>query len=165
MTLSEITESVHVDATPDEVWAVVTDVRRHTEFAGPKSITKEIEFEGPLEVGTRWMAHEKFGPSSFDAPSEVTAVDRGHDFGWVSFPPMKEEKRGAGGRAYWDYHLEPEDGGTRLSHHMRVEEPAKGALSLKAMYKVLNLPKKQRAAILTTLGNVKEAAERQHLGR
>lgn len=164
MTLSEITESVHVDASPGEVWAVVTDVRRHAEFAGPKSITKEIEFDGPLEVGVRWMAHEKFGPQRFDAPSEVTLVDPRHDFGWVSFLPMKEEKRGVGGRAYWDYHLEPEDGGTRLSHHMRVEEPAKGATSMRAMYKVLNLPAKQRAAILTTLGNVKEAAERSHAG-
>ncbi|MFD7262806.1 hypothetical protein [Streptomyces sp. NPDC059874] len=45
-----------------------------------------------------------------------------------------------------------------------MEEPAKGALSLKAMYKVLNLPKKQRAAILTTLGNVKEAAEHHPAG-
>lgn len=162
MTLSEITESVHVDATPDEVWSVVTDVRRHPEFAGPKSITKAIEFDGPLEIGARWMAHEKFGPTKFDAPSEVTKVDSGHDLAWVSFLPMKEEKRGTGGRAYWDYHLEPENGGTRLSHHMRVEEPAKGAMSMKAMYRVLNLPKKQRAAILTSLGNIKEATEHEH---
>ncbi|MGP3984982.1 SRPBCC family protein [Streptomyces sp. KR80] len=162
MTLSEITESVHVDATPDEVWSVVTDVRRHPEFAGPKSITKEIEFEGPLEIGAHWLAHEKFGPQTFDAPSEVTMVDPAHDFSWVSLLPVREKSRGTGGRVYWDYHLEPEGEGTRLSHHMRVEEPARGAVSLKALYKVLNMPKRQREGILTSLGNIKDVAEHEH---
>ncbi|GAA3374814.1 hypothetical protein GCM10020367_40150 [Streptomyces sannanensis] len=159
MTLTEITESVHVDAPPDVVWALVTDVPRHTLLAGPKSVTKSIEFDGPLELGARWVSHEKFGLQKFDAPSEVTLLDEGHDFGWVSYLPMKEEKRGAGGRAYWDYHLEPEDGGTRLGHHMRVEEPGEGARGLKTMYRVLNLPKKQREAIRTSLANIKSAAE------
>lgn len=160
MTLVDITESVHVDAPPDVVWGLVTNVRRHPDFAGPKSITKAIDFEGPLEVGAHWLAHEKFGPQKFDAPSEVTLVDAGHDFGWVSYPPMMERKRGEGGRVYWDYHLEQEGEGTRLAHHMRVEEPDRGAAVMKAMYKMLNLPKRQREGLRTSLGNIKAVAER-----
>lgn len=159
--LVDISESVHVDAPPAKVWALVTDVGRHTEFAGPKSITKVVEFDGPLEVGARWVAHEKFGPQKFDAPSEITKVDPDHEFGWVSFPPMKEENRGEGGRVLWSYLVEPDDAGTRLTHHMQVLEPRKGAGMLKAMYKVFSLPKKQRECILTSLANIKAAAERQ----
>ncbi|MGA9343536.1 MAG: hypothetical protein WBV37_00415, partial [Nocardioidaceae bacterium] len=67
--LVDITESVQIEAPPDVVWQLVTDVKRHTEFAGPKSITKVIEFDGPPHVGDRWIAHERFGPQKFDAPS------------------------------------------------------------------------------------------------
>ncbi|MBA3528819.1 MAG: SRPBCC family protein [Propionibacteriaceae bacterium] len=159
MALVDLTESVHIDAPPEKVWLLVSDVAQHPRFAGPKSITKAIDFEGPLRVGARWIAHEKFGPQKFDAPSEVTQLDLGHEFGWVSFPPMKEANRGDGGRVLWRYVVEPDNGGTRLIHSMRVLQPRKGAGVLKAMYKVLSLPKKQREGILTSLQNVKMAAE------
>jgi uncharacterized protein YndB with AHSA1/START domain len=161
MPLVDITESTHIDSSPEIVWGLVTDVRRHPEFAGPKSITKAIDFDGPLQVGARWVAHERFGPQKFDAPSEVTRFEPGREFEWVSFPPMKDANRGAGGRVFWTYTVEPDGAGSRLTHRMQVLEPDKGAAALKAMYKVLNLPKKQRAGILTSLRNIKAAAEQR----
>jgi uncharacterized protein YndB with AHSA1/START domain len=157
--LVDIEETIHVDATPDAVWQLITDVRRHPEYAGPKSITKVIDFDDTLHVGARWIAHEKFGPQKFDAPSEVTTWDPDHNFGWVSFPPMKEANRGEGGRVFWSYTVTPELDGTRLTHHMEVLPPAKGAWTLKTMYAVLRLPAKQRRGIRTTLANIKSTAE------
>lgn len=157
--LVEIRESVQVNAPTERVWSLVTDVRRHPEFAGPKSITKQIEFDGPLQVGSRWVAHEKVGPRRFDAPSDVTAVEPPRQFSWVSFPPAKEANRGEGGRVFWSYELRPSGAGCELVHSMRVLPPARGALPLKIMYKVANLPKKQRDGIRQTLANIKAAAE------
>ena len=157
--LVDITESVQIEAPPDVVWQLVTDVKRHTEFAGPKSITKVIEFDGPPHVGDRWIAHERFGPQKFDAPSDVTTLEPEREFAWVSYPPFKEEKRGDGGRVLWSYVLEPAGSGTHLAHSMQVIPPEKGATGMKVMYAVLGLPKKQRAGILTTLGAIKAAAE------
>ncbi|RZT27284.1 carbon monoxide dehydrogenase subunit G [Kribbella sp. VKM Ac-2569] len=157
--LVDIEETIHVDATPDAVWQLITDVRRHPEYAGPKSITKVIDFDDTLHVGARWIAHEKFGPQKFDAPSEVTTWVPDHNFGWVSFPPMKEANRGEGGRVFWSYTVTPELDGTRLTHHMEVLPPAKGAWTLKTMYAVLRLPAKQRRGIRTTLANIKSTAE------
>ena len=54
---------------------------------------------------------------------------------------MKEANRGEGGRVLWSYTLEPENTGTRLSHHMQVLLPAKGAGQLKAMYAVFGCPR------------------------
>jgi uncharacterized protein YndB with AHSA1/START domain len=156
----DIVEHVHVEATTGEVWRTVTDISRHPEFAGPKSITKEIDFDGDLVSGARWIAHERFGPQKFDAPSEITAVEPEHYLAWVSFPPMKEQNRGEGGKVLWSYTLDPEDGGTRLTHQMQVLLPAKGAGMLKLMYAVFRLPKKQREGARTTLTNVKNAAEK-----
>jgi uncharacterized protein YndB with AHSA1/START domain len=157
--LVDIEETIHVDATPDAVWQLISDVRRHPEYAGPKSITKVIDFDDTLHVGARWIAHEKFGPQKFDAPSEVTTWDPDHTFGWVSFLPMKEANRGEGGRVFWSYTVTPELDGTRLTHHMEVLPPAKGAWTLKTMYAVLRLPAKQRRGIRTTLANIKSTAE------
>ena len=157
--MSSFRESGHVDAAPAVVWSLVSDVRRHPEFAGPKSITKEIEFDGVLEVGRRWIAHERVGPQKFDAPSEITALDEPRSFEWLSYPPMKDAKRGKGGVVEWGYLLEPEGQGTNLVHFMNALEPRKGAGALKLMYAVFGLPKKQRAGGLTTLSNIKAAAE------
>jgi hypothetical protein len=72
---------------------------------------------------------------------------------------MKDQNRGRGGQVVWGYVVEPSGDGTRLEHYMRVLEPRKGALALKAMYKVLSLPRKQRQGGITTLTNIKAAAE------
>jgi hypothetical protein len=158
--VSQVRESVLVSAPVHVVWELVADVRRHPEFAGPKSITKSIEFAGPLESGAGWIAHEKFGPQKFDAPSEATEVVAEKEFSWVSFPPVKNESdRGRGGRVLWSYRLTPEDGSTRLEHTMQVLEPRRGAGMLKLLYRALRLPNRQREGVRTTLGNIKREAE------
>ena len=157
--LASFRESMEISAPPEVVWALVADIPRHAEFAGPKSITKVIDFDGPLTVGSRWVAHEKFGPQKFDAPSEVTADEPGKRLEWVSFPPMKEENRGKGGRVNWGYELTPTSDGTTLEHHMTVLEPRKGASPLKVMYKLFRLPAKQLAGGRTTLESIRNAAE------
>ena len=159
--MASFRESIDIAAPPAAVWGVITDIPRHAEFAGPKSITKVIDFDGPVAVGSRWIAHERFGPQKFDAPSEITAVEPEKRLEWVSFPPMKEDNRGNGGTVIWAYELSPAEKGTRLVHTMSVLEPRKGALLLKAMYKVFSLPRKQVAGGRTTLENVRMAAE-QH---
>ena len=159
--VSSFRESITIDAPPELVWKLVSDIKRHPEFAGPKSITKAIDFDGELAVGSRWIAHERFGPQKFDAPSEVTAIDPGRSLEWVSFPPMKDANRGKGGKVEWGYVVEPTGSGTTLTHDMTVLEPRKGAGVLKMMYAVFGLPKKQRAGGLTTLTNIKTAAERE----
>lgn len=155
----DISESTHVAAAPETVWALVADVTRHPEFAGPKSITKEVPFDGPLVPGARWVAHEKFGPQKFDAPSDVTEVDVDHRLSWVSYPPMRDADRGEGGRVLWGYVIEAEPDGCRLTHTMQVLPPERGAGMMKAMYVVLNLPKRQREGIRTSLAAIKAAAE------
>lgn len=51
--------------------------------------------------------------------------------------------------------------GTRLTHHMQILPPAKGAWMLKTMYAVLRLPRQQRRCVLTSLNNIKSVAEHQ----
>jgi uncharacterized protein YndB with AHSA1/START domain len=158
--VSQVRETIRIAAPPASVWELISDIPRHTRFAGPRSITKEIEFAGPLEAGSRWIAHEKFGPQKFDAPSELTKVEPERELSWISFPPMKDRNRGRGGKVLWSYMLEPAGEETILTHTMDVIEPMKGGRALRTMYAVLRLPEKQRAGVKTTLENVKLEAER-----
>jgi Polyketide cyclase / dehydrase and lipid transport. len=66
--VSSFRESITIEAPPQVVWKLISDIKRHPEFAGPKSITKVIEFEGEPAVGSRWIAHERFGPRSSTRP-------------------------------------------------------------------------------------------------
>jgi len=162
--LVDITESVLVDAPPATVWGLVADLRRHPEFAGRKSITKAVDFDGPAAPGRSFVSHERFGPRRFDAPSDIVAVVPERELRWVSFPPMKERDRGEGGRVLWRYGLCPEGGGTRLEHQMQLLEPARGAGKFALMHRLLRLPEKHRRGILTSLCAVKAEAERVNQG-
>lgn len=159
--LTQIRESIRIAAPPEVVWKLITDIPRHTEFAGPNSITKGIDFDGPVAVGARWIAHEQSGPRKFDAPSEITAVDEGSKLEWASFPPANEEDRGNGGRVIWGYELTPAGDGTRLEHYAAVLEPRKGAVKIKAMLRVMRIPAKMLADIRTTIENIRSAAEQE----
>ena len=101
--LSAFRETITIGAPPQVVWQLVTDICRRPQFAGSKSITKMIDFDGGLAVGGRWLAHERVGPQKFDAPSQITAIEPERRLEWVSFPPMKEANRGTGGKVQRGY--------------------------------------------------------------
>lgn len=151
--------SIHISAPPEVVWELITDVRRHAEFAGDQSITKTIHFEGPLEVGARWTADEKIGPMKFQAPSEITKVSEPEEFAWKSFPPAKDEDHQA--EVHWTYRVTPEENGVRLSLDMRGTTPKKGAGMIKFQRFLVGAPRKNPRDMMTTLENIKAAAERE----
>ena len=77
----------------------------------------------------------------------------------------KEDHRGKGGTCTWGYELAPDGDGTRLEHYATVLEPRKGAIKLKAMFKVMGIPAKMLAGVRTTLENIRKAAEQQTASR
>ena len=150
-------ESIEVEASPEVVWKLVTDVRRHPEFAGPKSITKKIYFDGPLVPGAVFNADEKVGPQKFQAPSEIITVDAPREFVWVTLPPAKDEDHQA--RVRWAYELTPTESGTLLRHSTDLNLPRKGATSIKLFRFAMRAQKKQPEAMRLSLTNIKRAAE------
>jgi hypothetical protein len=150
-------ESIEIQASPDVVWGLVTDVVRHPEFAGPKSITKKIYFDGPLAPGAVFNADEKVGPQKFQAPSEIVTVDPEREFAWVSLPPAKDEDHQA--RVRWSYELTPTATGTLLNHTSDIALPRKGATAIKMFRAVYGAKSKQPRGMRLSLENIKAAAE------
>ena len=98
-------ESIHINASPEEVYRYVTDLSRHPEWA---SNTMEMTVDGPVEVGTTFSTAVKaFGTETnkgrileMQAPSRF----------------VYECDTSASGLWRWTMTVTPENGGTKLSH-------------------------------------------------
>jgi hypothetical protein len=104
--MSEFTlsDSVLVAATPDALYALVSDVTRTGEW----SPTCKLCWwdEGPIaQVGSWFTGRNKTPERTWETRSQVVAADSGKEFAWEV----------NNGWVRWGYTLEPEGGGTRLT--------------------------------------------------
>lgn len=107
-------DSVFVDATPEQVYDVVSDVTRTGEWS---VFTRACEWdEGSLDadgrpvVGASFTGHNSRPGRDWDTRSEVVVADRGRQFAWAV----------NGGLVRWGYEMAPEGPasgtrGTRLT--------------------------------------------------
>ena len=83
MTSPDIIRQIDIHATPDRVWAVLSDVERWREWTA--SISRVSLYTGsPLEVGSRAIVKQPRFPA---AQWLVTDVEPGRGFVWVSIGP------------------------------------------------------------------------------
>ena len=99
-------ESIHINASPDEVFRYVTDIKRHPEWASnPMEMTVHGE---PVQAGTKFTSVvSAFGKET----GEGTVIEM--------VPPSRfvyECDTSTSGLWRWTMTLSPENGGTRLSH-------------------------------------------------
>lgn len=108
--------TVRIDASPDQVWALVSDVTRIGEFS-PE--TFEAEWLGDDDrpvIGARFRGHVKRnrkGPTYWSL-CEVTECEPNRSFGFavlVGDRPIN----------HWRYELAPVDGGTEVTESFRLE--------------------------------------------
>ena len=99
-----ISASVDVEAAPDAVWAVVSDVTRMPEFS-PELRRLYAVGGGRPRVGMRLVGINRRGYAVWPTTSKVTRLDAGRAVAWHT--------RESG--ATWTYELEPTASGTRLT--------------------------------------------------
>ena len=102
----KITERIHIDRPPEEVWAVVADPTTHTAWR-PALVEFRQVSEGPLEVGSRIHEKIRWRGREIEIDDVVTALE----------PPRRLGIRGGWKPADFelDFLLAPEDGGTIAS--------------------------------------------------
>jgi uncharacterized protein YndB with AHSA1/START domain len=114
--------SIHVDASPDRVWRMVSDVTRMGEWS---PITYRCEWLGAAAgpaVGARFKGYNAMRPAKWWTVCEVTESVPGKEFGFstvqVSFP----FSLGAGSREMtrWRYTFEPDGIGTKVTESYEV---------------------------------------------
>jgi uncharacterized protein YndB with AHSA1/START domain len=141
--------TVHINAPPEKVYAMITDVTRMGEWS-PECVRAEWVggATGPV-AGARFKGHNKLGLARWSTTPTVKVADAGKEFAFETGKPGKEDTR-------WTYRLSPKDGGTELTESFV-------ALRYGALMKLISRPENRTAKltgdIQQTLERIKQAAE------
>jgi polyketide cyclase/dehydrase/lipid transport protein len=148
--------SVHIDAPPEAVYALVADITRTPEFS-PEivSCTWLDGATGPA-AGARFEAVNKVsrGPAWKNRPV-VIAAQPGREFAF-----SRTEK--LSGTLVWRYRLEPDGTGTRLTESYDVTRPISrlGWFIIDRLFGCHDRRAELRAGMNQTLRRIRETAER-----
>ncbi|MBJ8345730.1 SRPBCC family protein [Antrihabitans sp. YC2-6] len=139
--------SVDIAASPEQVWAVVSDLRRMPEFS-PQC--RKMFVLGSLRVGARTININRNGRIFYLTASKIIRVEPNTAIAWQA------------DKAVWSYVLEPTVGGTRLIERRDLAKPVTGIS--KAGLPLVFGSAVDRDAVLTdgmrtTLGRIKAAVE------
>lgn len=111
-----ISESAHISADPDAVFAAITDPRRLPEWN--RAITDVIDApEARLRAGSIWKVSVHALGSSWVSRSEALVVDtaEGH------FAYRSQSDDGNPSYATWEWHVEPSPEGTQVTMSVDLE--------------------------------------------
>jgi uncharacterized protein YndB with AHSA1/START domain len=111
-------ESIEIDASPEQVWAVVSDLPRLAEWS--PQVVKSVPLGGPLKVGSRLFNINRRGLVVWPSRSEIVAYE----------PHAEVAFRVKENNAVWSFSLSPSaDGGTTVVQR-RVAPPELTPLSI-----------------------------------
>jgi Polyketide cyclase / dehydrase and lipid transport len=98
--------SIVINRSPEEVYALISDVRNTGEWSPMCKACWWDEGDGP-RVGAMFTGRNEMGERTWETRSEVLAADPGKEFAWaVAEPPT---------RARWGYRLTAVEGGTEVT--------------------------------------------------
>lgn len=145
----------HIEATPDALYAIVSDVTRTPELA-PEIVKCEWigGASGPA-VGARFRAYNSAGrgPKWSNKPV-VTVAEPGREFAFARSEPFA-------GTIEWRYRFVPEGSGTRVyeSYEVTKELTAIGWFIIGTLYGLKNRRADLRAGMATTLDRLARLVE------
>lgn len=156
----EAVERIAIEAPPESVWAIVSDIEGHPNLAGSGEV-RSIRMDGPLAVGTTFEGDVVVGTyGSFVARCAVTALEPGRELAWVSYPPLDEgETEDHQIEVHWSFLLAPVGDATEVEHRFHVPEPKMGTEELAAFLERTDRITTVRAGMRATLENLKRRAE------
>ena len=151
---------VLIDASPDRVWEIVSDITVPVRFSSELIDTVWLDgATGPHE-GARFVGrsyHEAVG--EWETTSVVTACDEGRLLEWAVGDPAEPG-------ATWRFTVTPAPAGTRLTQWMRIGPGGSGlnaaldAMPEKESKILATRLREHRANMQRTLEGIKELAER-----
>ena len=101
-----------VHGTPEQVFAVLADPRRHREIDGSGTLRDAVEGPERLSLGAVFGMNMKVG-APYQMTNTVVEFEEGRRIAWQARPTKAIGAKVAGGRI-WRYELEPVHGGTRV---------------------------------------------------
>ena len=145
---------IHIDATPEEVYDLVTDVTRMGEWS-PETI-RCVWLDGATgpAPGTRFKGTNRRGIARWSTKPEVVVAERGREFAFVT--------HSIGPSTRWTYRFEPAPGGgTTLKESFEALDPASKSLVFieRHIMRITDRKADLEAGMLRTLERIKAVAE------
>ena len=148
-------ESIEINASPETVWSLVTDMERYGEWSSENTGSywrkKEDGVPGTGEVGDEFVGINRRGDDEWKALVEIIVREENNAFAFVT-----------GGTAmnliHWRYDLEPNDSGTTLTESWALRNLSPLMVEHgdeEIQYRAANA----RESITATLKGMKAAAE------
>lgn len=109
-------QSIHIDASPAEVYALVADVTRTCEFSPEVVRCTWLDGATGPAVGARFEAVNTVGRGSWKNRPVVTVAEAGREFAFSRTERLA-------GEIHWRYRFEPEGNGTRTTESYEVVQP------------------------------------------
>jgi uncharacterized protein YndB with AHSA1/START domain len=101
-----------VRASPQEVFALLADPRRHREIDGSGTLVDAVDGPPRLFRGARFAMAMRIG-APYEMTNTVVEFEEGRRIAWQPRPSNRLAALAIGGRI-WRYELEPVEGGTRV---------------------------------------------------
>jgi uncharacterized protein YndB with AHSA1/START domain len=141
--------TVHVDAPPEQVYAMISDVTRMGEWSPETYRCEWVDGATGPAAGARFKGSNKRGILRWSTKPTVKVADPGKEFTFETGRAGKEDTR-------WSYRLAPKDGGTELTESFE-------ALRYIFFFKIVSPPKTRKRQLQKnveqTVQRIKQAAE------
>ncbi|MFE5503308.1 MULTISPECIES: SRPBCC family protein [Amycolatopsis] len=136
-----------VDAVPERVWSIVSDVRLMPEMSQELQAAEWCDgAEGAAAVGRRFVGRSKHDAlGEWETTSHVVECDEPRVFTWAVHDAETPT-------ALWRFTLEPENGGTKLRQWMQLG-PGRSGLSLA----IDQMPDKEEKIVFVRLREFEKA--------
>jgi uncharacterized protein YndB with AHSA1/START domain len=148
---AQLEATTDIDASPAQVWALVTDVKRMAEWS-PQVVRCTIKGDG-VEKGTRFSNLNRQGLLFWPTKGKVVRFDPHRDFAF----------RIAENRTIWSFELAPlPGGGTRVTQRRELPDgiaPISLSLTKVALGGVDKFTERLRVGMGETLDRIKAEAE------
>lgn len=114
--MRHVSVTTDIDATPEQVWAVMSDIERWPEWTASIARVERLD-AGPIRVGSRLRVKQ---PKLATALFEVTAWTPSRGFDWVTATP--------GVTAIARHLIEPASGASRVTLSVEFRGPLAGLI-------------------------------------
>jgi uncharacterized protein YndB with AHSA1/START domain len=115
-----VTVERFIPTTPDRIFALISDPRRHHEFDGSGTVKQARNVPDHLELGATFGMNMVLGVP-YAMRSTVVEYEEDKLLAWQTRAPVRFVDPLAGGRI-WRYELEPTKGGTLVKESWDIRE-------------------------------------------
>jgi uncharacterized protein YndB with AHSA1/START domain len=146
--------SVHVNATPERVYELVSDVRRMGEWSPECRHCEWLDGATGPAVGARFKGSNRNGFARWSTKPRVVVADEGREFAFATLVRGKDLTK-------WTYRFQPDGEGTNVteSFEMMADQPGLITFMEKNVMRIKDRKAQLENDMQATLGRIKAAVE------